>query len=217
MRAEAEFTRRCAAHAAHGDWSAVERAARAEARQRPHGRHHRRADRPHDARRRLAPAVASAAMIERLCLLIPALASGFETGAVHDTRRLRGHGGAVRQHHHLPRPVPAKPRSGRAARPAGAGPRQPALAGLGGADPARAPGQAGRQRSRRPRPAGPPGARPRRRGSWRTLCTPDAQGRYPRADAVAGLQCQRAAWHCRTTSACSYFTHTGETGQSLGA
>ena len=56
-------------------------------------------------------------------------------------------------------------------------------------------------------------------GEWElaALCTPDAQGRYPRAGPIAGRSASARPGNSRTTSACSYFTHTGETGQSLGA
>jgi uncharacterized alpha-E superfamily protein len=48
------------------------------------------------------------------------------------------------------------------------------------------------------------------------LCTPDEDGRYP---ALAALltQCLGAAWHLSEDISLRYFTHTGETGQSLGA
>ena len=53
---------------------------------------------------------------------------------------------------------------------------------------------------------------------WRLapLCTPDADDRY---SALAALlsQCLGAAWQLSEDISLRYFTHTFETGQSLGA
>jgi uncharacterized alpha-E superfamily protein len=55
-------------------------------------------------------------------------------------------------------------------------------------------------------------------GQWdlAALCTPDAQGRYPALTQMLTL-CLGAAWHLSEDISLHYFTHTGETGQSLGA
>ncbi len=133
--------------------------ARAGAAHRSAQRHHRRANRPHDPRRRLAPA-------EYRPPHRTPLAAGASAGRSLPQRRgaqrqrLQPAAGAVRQHHHLPRAIPEAAGSSAPARPAHARPRKPPRPGLGGADPARPHGQTAR-RGRRQRSPDRPRARPR--------------------------------------------------------
>ena len=213
-RAEAEFTERCAAHAAQGEWSAVDALRVLEsasgAMAAITGAQTDRMTRD-DGWRLLS----IGRLIERLCVLVPALEAGFTTGAVHDSGGFEAlvalFDSTITFHaqYQQSREVAAlldllvldrdNPRSlgwvaqtlrGRLAKLAGSAPDElDALA------------------RQVPAPA-----------QWDLvqLCTPDEDGRYP---ALAALltQCLGAAWHLSEDISLRYFTHTGETGQSLGA
>ncbi len=218
-RTEAAFARDCAALSLDADFVQRRGASGAAKCQRAAGGHHRLADRPHGARQRLAPAVDGPPHRTH----DHALAG---TGARPGTRlparsgRFRGRGGAVRQHHHLPRPVPAAPRHGGAGRPAGDGPRQPALAGLGGADPARAPGQARHQRHAARRRAGPGPARPRHLGAGRSEQLAAQPGRRPaaleRVWTTLLESCEVAAGALSEEITHLHFNHADLRNQTLG-
>ncbi|HWS05338.1 MAG TPA: circularly permuted type 2 ATP-grasp protein, partial [Burkholderiaceae bacterium] len=83
-RAEAEFTQRCAAHAAQGDWSAFS-ALRVLDTASGHMAAITGAQTDRMTRDDGWRLLSIGRLIERLCVLIPALASGFETRAVHDS------------------------------------------------------------------------------------------------------------------------------------
>jgi uncharacterized circularly permuted ATP-grasp superfamily protein/uncharacterized alpha-E superfamily protein len=214
MRAESEFTRRCAAHAAHGDWSAVS-ALRVLDTASGHMAAITGAQTDRMTRDDGWRLLSIGRLIERLCVLIPALASGFETGAVHDTGGFEAmvalFDSTITFHaqYQQSREVAAlldllvldrdNPRSlswvvrtvrGRLAKLAGSAPED--------LDPL------ARQL---PDPA-----------QWElaALCTPDGHGQYPALTQLL-TQCLGAAWHLSEDISLHYFTHTGETGQSLGA
>jgi uncharacterized circularly permuted ATP-grasp superfamily protein/uncharacterized alpha-E superfamily protein len=213
-RAESEFAHDCARHAARGDWSASEALRSLEA-----ASNHLAAitgaqtDRmTRDDGWRL---LSIGRLVERLCVLSPALASGFSTGAVHDSGGFEAlvalFDSTITFHaqYQQSREVAPlvdllvldrdNPRSlgwvaqtlrGRLARLAGSARDElDALARM------------------MPDPA-----------DWMLapLCTPDADDRY---SALAALlsQCLDAAWQLSEDISLRYFTHTFETGQSLGA
>ena len=213
-RAESQFSQSCAAHAAQGDWSAADALRTLEAASNDMaaitGAQTDRMTRD-DGWRLLS----IGRLIERLCVLAPALASGFQTGAVHDSGGFEAlvalFDSTITFHaqYQQSRDVAAlvdllvldrdNPRSlgwvvqtlrGRLAKLAGSAPD--ALDALA---------------RKMPDPA-----------DWRLapLCTPDADDRY---SALAALlsQCLGAAWQLSEDISLRYFTHTFETGQSLGA
>jgi uncharacterized circularly permuted ATP-grasp superfamily protein/uncharacterized alpha-E superfamily protein len=213
-RAESQFSQSCAAHAAQGDWSAADALRTLEAASNDMaaitGAQTDRMTRD-DGWRLLS----IDRLIERLCVLAPALASGFQTGAVHDSGGFEAlvalFDSTITFHaqYQQSRDVAAlvdllvldrdNPRSlgwvvktlrGRLAKLAGSAPD--ALDALA---------------RKMPDPA-----------DWMLapLCTPDADDRY---SALAALlsQCLGAAWQLSEDISLRYFTHTFETGQSLGA
>ena len=213
-RAESEFTQRCAEHAAQGDYAAVDALRVLESASgylaAITGAQTDRMTRD-DGWRLLS----IGRHIERLCFLAPALASSFESGAVHDNGGFEAlialfdstitFHAQYQQSHEVPALLDLlvldrdNPRSlgwvtqtlrGRLGRlagsPAGA---VDALAQL------------------LPDPE-----------HWTldALCSSDASGRYP---VLAELltQCSQAAWRISDEISLRYFTHTGEAGLSLGA
>ena len=201
MRAESEFTRRCAAHAAHGDWSAVS-ALRVLDTASGHMAAITGAQTDRMTRDDGWRLLSIGRLIERLCVLIPALASGFETGAVHDTGGFEAmvalFDSTITFHaqYQQSREVAALLDLLVLDRD------NPTIAGLGGADRARTPGQARRQRTRRPRPAGAPAARPRRMGAGSAVHAGRARP-VPGAHADAGPSAWAPPGTCRKTSACT--------------
>ena len=213
-RAEAEFSRDCSAHAGRGAWSAAEALRTLET-----ASNHMAAitgaqtDRmTRDDGWRL---LSIGRLVERLCVLAPALASGFATGAVHDSGGFEAlvalFDSTITFHaqYQQSRDVAAlldllvldrdNPRSlgwvaqtlrGRLAKLAGSAPD--ALDALA---------------RRIPDPS-----------QWvlAPLCTPDADDHYPALAALLST-CLGAAWQLSEDISLRYFTHTFETGQSLGA
>ena len=213
-RAEAEFSERCAAHAAQGEWSAVDALRVLESASgymaAITGAQTDRMTRD-DGWRLLS----IGRLIERLCVLVPALELGFTTGAVDDSGGFEAlvalFDSTITFHaqYQQSREVAAlldllvldrdNPRSlgwvaqtlrGRLAKLAGSAPEALDPLALKVPDPAQ----------------------------WDLvqLCSADPKGRYP---ALAALltQCLDAAWQLSEDISLRYFTHTGETGQSLGA
>jgi uncharacterized circularly permuted ATP-grasp superfamily protein/uncharacterized alpha-E superfamily protein len=213
-RAEAEMTHYCAEQARQGDYSAVE-ALRALESASSHlaaitGAQTDRMTRD-DGWRLLS----IGRHIERLCFLAPALASSFESGAVHDDGGFEAlialFDSTITFHaqYQQTREVPAlldllvldrdNPRSlgwvaqtlrGRLAKLAGC-------------------------------PAGEMDALARmlpdpERWELDTLCQTRPDGALPRLEELLG-QCSEAAWRISDEISLRYFTHTGESGQSLGA
>jgi hypothetical protein len=84
-RAEAEFTQRCAAHAAQGDWSASRAPCACLDTASGHMAAITGAQTDRMTRDDGWRLLSIGRLIERLCVLAPALASGFQTGAVHDS------------------------------------------------------------------------------------------------------------------------------------
>ena len=108
VRAEQAFLRGCRALAEAGDYSSVEALRVLEALSGATAAMTGRPDRPHDARRRVAAAV------QRTppgTTGLPGCGAGlgFRDRGRAGRGRLRGRGGAFRQHHHLSRAVPAAP------------------------------------------------------------------------------------------------------------
>ncbi len=213
-RAEAEFTQRCAAHVAQGDWSAFS-ALRVLDTASGHMAAITGAQTDRMTRDDGWRLLSIGRLIERLCVLIPALASGFETRAVHDSGGFEAlvalFDSTITFHaqYQQSREVAAlldllvldrdNPRSlgwvaqtlrGRLAKLAGSAPD--ALDPLA---------------QQLPDPA-----------QWdlARLCATDGQGHYP---ALAQLlsACLGTAWQLSEAISLRYFTHTFETGQSLGA
>ena len=154
-------------------------------------------------------------LVERLCVLSPALASAFSTGAVHDSGGFEAllalFDSTITFHaqYQQSRDVAPlvdllvldrdNPRSlgwvaqtlrGRLARLAGSARDE--------LDPLA---------RKMPDPAA---------WSLATLCTPDTEGRHPELEQLLA-QCVSAAWTLSEAISLRYFTHTFETGQSLGA
>ena len=213
-RAEAELTERCAKLTSHGDYAAVEALRVLEAAS-GHlaaitGAQTDRMTRD-DGWRLLS----IGRHIERLCFLAPALAHSFETGAVHDgggfealialfDSTITFHA-QYQQSHEIAALLDLlvldrdNPRSlawviqtlrGRLAKLAGSpGGEMDALALL------------------LPDPE-----------HWQldTLCSTDAEGRHTQLAELL-TQCTQAAWRISEEISLRYFTHTGESGQSLGA
>ncbi len=213
-RAEAEFTQRCAEHAAQGDYAAVDALRVLESASgylaAITGAQTDRMTRD-DGWRLLS----IGRHIERLCFLAPALASSFESGAVHDNGGFEAlialfdstitFHAQYQQSHEVPALLDLlvldrdNPRSlgwvtqtlrGRLARLAGS----PA-------------GAVDTLAQLLPDPE---------HWTLEALCGSDAQGRHPM---LAGLltQCTQAAWRISDEISLRYFTHTGEAGLSLGA
>ncbi len=213
-RAESEFAHDCARHAARGDWSATEALRSLET-----ASNHLAAitgaqtDRmTRDDGWRL---LSIGRLVERLCVLAPALASGFSTGAVHDNGGFEAllalFDSTITFHaqYQQSREVAPlvdllvldrdNPRSlgwvaqtlrGRLARLAGSARDE--------LDPLA---------RKMPDPAA---------WSLATLCAPDAEGHHPALTQLLA-QCVDAAWALSEAISLRYFTHTFETGQSLGA
>mgnify|MGYP003619031751 FL=1 len=213
-RAESEFAHDCARHAARGDWSASEALRSLET-----ASNHLAAitgaqtDRmTRDDGWRL---LSIGRLVERLCVLSPALASAFSTGAVHDSGGFEAllalFDSTITFHaqYQQSRDVAPlvdllvldrdNPRSlgwvaqtlrGRLARLAGSARDE--------LDPLA---------RKMPDPAA---------WSLATLCTPDTEGRHPELEQLLA-QCVSAAWTLSEAISLRYFTHTFETGQSLGA
>jgi len=212
--AEAELTQRCAAHTAHGDYAAADALRVLEAAS-GHlaaitGAQTDRMTRD-DGWRLLS----IGRHIERLCFLAPALASGFDTGAVHDSGGFEAmialfdstitFHAQYQQSHEVaalldllvldrdnPRSLSwvAQTLRGRLAKLAGS-----------------ARGELDVLAQLVPDPE-----------HWElgTLCTSSEDGTQPMLDELLA-QCAQAAWRVSEEISLRYFTHTGESGQSLGA
>jgi uncharacterized circularly permuted ATP-grasp superfamily protein/uncharacterized alpha-E superfamily protein len=213
-RAEAEFTLRCAIHAEQGDWAAVD-ALRVLESASGHMAAITGAQTDRMTRDDGWRLLSIGRLIERLCVLVPALACGFQTGTVQDSGGFEAivalFDSTITFHaqYQQSREVAAlldllvldrdNPRSlgwvmrtlrGRLAKLAGSAPDE--------LDPL------ARQL---PDPA-----------QWELthLCTAGKDGRYLALEELLN-QCLSAAWQLSEDISLRYFTHTGEAGQSLGA
>jgi transglutaminase-like putative cysteine protease/uncharacterized alpha-E superfamily protein len=159
-RAESQFSHDCAAHAAQGDWSAADALRTLEAASNDMaaitGAQTDRMTRD-DGWRLLS----IGRLIERLCVLAPALASGFQTGAVHDSGGFEAlvalFDSTITFHAQY-----QQSRDVAAWWTCWCWTATTRARWAGWCRPARAPGQAGRQRARCTGCAGPQDARPRR-------------------------------------------------------